>query len=296
MENTKLKAFTECVRCGSITGAAESLGYTPSAVSQLITSLERDLGLQLLIRSKRGVKLTSEGETLMPSINRCLASENEIYQLANELKGITTGKLTIAAYPSVATNWLPGIIRRYKNDYPGIKINIMECIRSDIYNHFEHNEADLAIFAYSEPMPYEWIPLADEAVIAVIPEDHPLAEAKSFPIKECENYDFVMGSWGNEAEIIEILDKNDVHPDIKYTTYDTPATLAMVRMGLAMSLVNELSAQYWSEHLVKLPLDPPEKITFGIALPSRSRLSNAAEKFLQYAMEAFASESTEGSD
>ena len=290
MDNTKFAALAECVNRGSITGAADSLGYTPSAVSQLITTLERDLGLRLLVRSKKGVRLTAEGEILMPAIKESLAREEEVYRLAAELRGLTVGRLTIASYPSVATTWLPDIIRRFKNDYPDIQINIMESIRDDIFRHFENNEADLGLLAYSEPMPYEWIPLSEGAVVAAVPEDHPLAGATSFPVKECENYDCVMGSWGNEPEIMEIIRKHDAHPVIKYTTYDTPATLAMMRMGLGISFVNELSAQYWNENLIKLPLDPPETITFGIAIPSRKQMTRAAEIFLQYAIDEFRTE------
>ena len=88
-------------------------------------------------------------------------------------------------------------------------------------------------------------------------------------------------------EILEILDKNDVHPEIKYTTYDTPATLAMVRMGLGISFVNELSAQFWNEHLVKMQLDPPQTITFGAALPSKEHMTGAAKKFLSYTLNYF---------
>ena len=51
----------------------------------------------------------------------------------------------------------------------------------------------------------------------------------------------------------------------------------MVRMGLGISLVNELSARYWNEHLVKLPLDPPQTVTFGVAVPSREHMTNAAK-------------------
>ena len=139
---------------------------------------------------------------------------------------------------------------------------------------------------YSEPMPFEWIPLIEIPVLAALPEDHPFADAEAFPIKECENNDFILGSWGKEVEILDILKKNNTHPEIKYTTYDTPATLAMVRMGLGISLVNELSARFWNEHLVKLPLDPPQKVTFGIAIPStRDNLTNAAKKFLKCAID-----------
>lgn len=285
MENNKCKAFIECIERGSISAAAESLGYTPSAISQLVASLEKELGLKLLVRSQKGVKPTSEGETLIPAFRSYLAREQEIYQIASELKGVITGNLSIAAYPSVATCWLPEIVRRFKSEYPGIHINIMESIRENIFHNFEQNAADLAIMVYSEPMPFEWTPLIEIPVLAALPEDHPRAHDEAFPIKECEANDFILGSWGNELEILEILDKNDVHPEIKYTTYDTPATLALVRMGLGISLVNELSSRFWNEHLVKLPLDPPQTVTFGVAVPSREHMTNAAKKFLQCAIE-----------
>ena len=287
MDNTKFKAFIECINKGSVTAAAEELGYTPSAVSQLISSLEKELGLKLLNRTQRGVSLTSEGSELVPAVRAWMAAEDEVYQLASELKGISTGTLTIASYPSAAITWLPRIIRRFKNDYPGIDINIVENIRSDIFEHLENNEADMAILVYSEPMPYEWISLADVEMLAAVPEDNPYANAEAFPIKEIENYDFIMGSWGNEREIIEILDKHGVKPNVRYTTYDTPLTVALVRMGLGISMVNALGSQYWIGNYARLPLEPREFINFGIAIPSRDRLSKAAQKFLSYAVEEF---------
>lgn len=287
METARLRAFVEAADKGSVKAAADSLGYTPSAISQLITALEKELGITLFVRSQKGMKLTPEGSEMIPVVRSYLTHEEEIYAFAAELKGITRGRLTIATYPSIATTWLPEIVRRFKGDYPGIQINIMESIKSDITRHFEQHEADLAFLAYSEPMPYEWIPLTSTNVIAAVPEDHRLAGASRFPIRECENDDFILGSWGNEMEILEILDRNEAHPEIKYTTYDTPATLAMVRMGLGISFVNELSARFWNEHLVKLPLDPPQTISFGVAFPAREPLTGAAKKFLEYTLSYF---------
>lgn len=287
METARLRAFVEAADKGSVKAAADSLGYTPSAISQLITALEKELGIILFTRSQKGMKLTAEGSEMLPLVRSYLTREEEIYTFAAEIKGITRGKLVIATYPSIATTWLPEIVRRFKNDYPSIQISIMESIKSDIFRHFEQNEADLAFLAYSEPMPYDWISLDESAIIAAVPEDHRLADADSFPIAECENDDFIMGSWGKEMEILEILDRNNVHPEIKYTTYDTPATLAMVRMGLGIAYVNELSAQFWNEHLVKMPLDPPQTITFGVAFPSRDHMTGAAKKFLDYTLKYF---------
>jgi DNA-binding transcriptional LysR family regulator len=93
-----------------------------------------------------------------------------------------------------------------------------------------------------------------------------------------------MTSWGQDFEILNIFHKNNISPHVRYTTYDTPASLAMVRMGLGVTFANELSAQYWNEHLVKLPLDPPQKVEFGIAYTSKEHMTAAAKKFYDYAI------------
>lgn len=284
MEISRCKALIECAEKGSISAAADALGYTPSAISQLITALEKELGLKLLNRSPKGVRLTAEGEEMLPALRSYLIREAEIYSLAEELKGVVAGKLTVAAYPSVAITWLPEIVKNFKANYPGIQIEIRESVRTNMFELLEQNKADMGIMAYSEPMPFEWIPLAEEEVIAVLPEDHPLVQNDCFPIEECEKDDFIMGSWGKEMEVIDILKKYGANPTIKYTTYDTPATIALVRMGLGISFVNSLSAQFWNEGIVKRSLDPPQFTTFGIAIPSKSNMTNAARKFLDYVL------------
>jgi DNA-binding transcriptional LysR family regulator len=284
MESARCKAFIESVERGSFRAAAEALGYTPSAVSQLVAALEKELGLTLLVRSKKGVKVTSEGAKLAPIVRSYLAREKEMYELASEMQGVSIGNLTIAAYPSVATTWLPEIVRTFQRDYPDVQFSIMEGIREEIFKHLDDHIADMGFMAYAEPMDYEWTPLAQEEIIAVVPEDHLLAGAKAYPIADCEKDDFIMTSWGKDIEIQNIFRKYKVTPNVKYTTYDTPATLAMVRMGLGVTFANELSAQYWNEHLVKLPLDPPQMVEFGIAYTSKEHMTSAAKKFYDYAV------------
>ena len=284
METARCKAFIESLERGSFKAAAEALGYTPSAVSQLVAALEKDLGLNLLIRSRKGVIATEEGRRLAPIARSFLAREKEMYELAAEMQGMSVGDLTIAAYPSVATTWLPEIVRTFQKDYPDIQFNILEGVRQEIFHHLDQHEADMAFLAYAEPMNYEWIPLADEEMIAVIPENHPLAGADAYPVKMFAEDEVIMTSWGQDAEILEIFRNNKISPQVKYTTYDTPASLALVRMGLGVCICNELAAQYWNDHLVKLPLDPPSRVTFGIAYTSEEHMTVASKKFMDYAV------------
>ena len=89
METARLRAFVETAVMGSVKAAADSLGYTPSAISQLITALERELGITLFTRSQKGMKLTAEGREMLPMVRTYLTQEDEIYTFAAELRGIT---------------------------------------------------------------------------------------------------------------------------------------------------------------------------------------------------------------
>ena len=220
----------------------------------------------------------------MPIVEDYLSREKLILDYVSGLKNLSEGSLTIAAYPSVATNWLLDIVGDFAADYPEITINIREGIRSEIFRLLDSGEAELGFLAYADPMPYEWIPLAEERLLAVLPDNHPKAANKSFPIKDILEENFILSSAGQEPEILNMLAKHNIHPDIKFTTYDTPVNMAMVQRGLGVSICTELSVRNWRGPVVRLPLDPPEKVTFGIACKSFDNLTGIAHRFLNYSV------------
>ena len=293
MDNKRLNAFLKSAELGSLSAAAEALGYTPSAVSQLVSSLESEFGVQLLVRTTRGVYATPEAEGLMPIVSDYLSREKLIYDYIDGLKNHSEGSLTIAAYPSVATNWLPDIVSEFAEAYPDITINIREGIRSEVFRHLDNGDAELGFLAYADPMPYEWIPLAEERLLAVLPAGHPLAGNESFPIEAILNENFILSSAGQEHEILNMLAKHNIHPNIKFTTYDTPVNMAMVQRGLGVSICTELSVRNWRGPIVRLPLDPPEKVTFGIACKSYDNLTGVAQQFLNYAVRSLTREESD---
>lgn len=292
MDNKRLNAFLKSAQLGSLSAAAEVLGYTPSAVSQLVSSLESELGIQLLVRTARGVYATQEAQGLIPIIEDYLSREQLIYDYISNIKGLSEGSLTISAYPSAAVNWLPEVVSTFSRNHPNISINILEGVRSDIFRHLDAGIAELGFLVYADPMPYEWIPLSDERLLAVLPKSHPLAGNNSFPISEVMHENFILSSSGNEPEILNMLAKHHIHPKISYTTYNTPVNLAMVQRGIGISICNELSIKNYSDAVAALPLDPPEKVTFGIAYRSYDELTAAARKFLEYAVKSLTQKET----
>ena len=128
MDTARCRAFVAAAENGSFTKAAEILNYTTSGISQLVTTLESDLDLILLERTRKGVRLTDAGEKLLPVIRAFLLQEQRMFQVSEDIKGLDVGEITIASYSSISTHWLPAIIKQFRSDYPNIRIHLMNSI------------------------------------------------------------------------------------------------------------------------------------------------------------------------
>lgn len=270
---------------GSFTKAAERLNYTPSGVSQLVGALENETGLTLLRRTRKGVTLTPDGEILLPAVREFLEKENRIYELAAEVKGLLVGSVTIAAYSSISTHWLPEVIRDFEQDYPQIEIRLMEGIRQEVTRWLDEKKADIGFLSYQEPMPYEWTPLDYDEMLAVLPKDHLYASKESYPLINCETDSFIMPALGRDDDVVSLFERNGIKLNIHFATLENFATMAMIEKGLGMSVMNNLITEKWNCDIVKIPVDPPSRITLGLAVPSYKQASPAVKRFIKYAVE-----------
>lgn len=128
METARCRAVLAAAETGSFSRAAEVLRYTPSGVNQLVTAFENELGFSVFRRSTKGVSLTENGQLLLPTVREFLRQEDRLFELATEINGLLIGSVTIAAYSSIATHWLPAVIRVFQHDYPHVSIRLMEGI------------------------------------------------------------------------------------------------------------------------------------------------------------------------
>jgi DNA-binding transcriptional LysR family regulator len=284
METARCKAFLYSAETGSFSRAAEKLNYTPSGVSQLVSAMEEDMGFPLLHRSRKGVRLTEAGKTLLPAVRNFLQQEARIYQLAGEIRGLSIGEITIGTYPSISAHWLPQVIRSFQERYPQIKINLREGIQQEIREWLDDARADLAFFSYIEPMPYDWFPLAEDEMVAVLPRVHPLAGADRYPLKYLEKDGFIMPALGRDVDVVHLLEKNRLEPNIVFSTVENYAVLSMIENGLGMSVMNRLVTRKWDCDVAMLPLDPPEKLTLGIAVPDWDQAPPAVRRFVELAV------------
>ncbi|MCR5667320.1 MAG: LysR family transcriptional regulator [Eubacterium sp.] len=288
MDTARYRAFLTAAETGSIRNAAEVLGYTSSGVSQLIKSLEEDLHLTLFLRGKKGVTLTSSGQMIFPAIQKLVSQENHLLQLAADLNGTVLGTVNVDTYHSLASAWMPDIISAFQQIYPEVRINLFEGTQQDIVDRLLSGRTDVAIFNDSAMTgKYDWIPLKDDPMLAVVPITHPMAQEKVFPVEKFEGERFIMPEHGYDYDVMRILAPYKIKPDIYLSTFDSYIVLEMVEKELGISMVNGACMKDKEKEgkLRALPLDPPDSLEMGIAVMSLKDAAPAVLKFIEYTQE-----------
>lgn len=125
MNIQKYMSFVKTVEYGSFTKAAEMLDYSQSRISRMIGDLEREWKVVLLERNKSGVRLTSDGLKLLPYAKSLVTEYEKLQMQVDELNGLQSGLIRIGTFSSVATHWLPNIIKEFQKDYPHIDYELL---------------------------------------------------------------------------------------------------------------------------------------------------------------------------
>lgn len=251
----------------------------------MVNALEDEFGFRLLLRGKKkGVTLTKEGEKVLPLIRELMLQEGRLSQVVSEINGCVVGNIHIGAYSSIAMHWLPTVIREFQNDHPQVQISLAEGTWHKLDRWLSSKRIDMAFYCYRGPMNWDWIPLAEDEMIAVLPMDHPLAEADAYPLACCPGEKFIMPAMGHDSALMDLLERNGISPQIAFSTLKNFSAISMIEQRMGMSIMNRLITQGMDYQVAKLPLDPPQSITMGIAIPSKRSAPPAVQLFIDYAV------------
>lgn len=294
MNIRKYEAFVRAVELGSLSKAAEELGYTQSGISHMMQSLEDEVGFPLMVRTSTGIQPNREGELLLPVIRQLLNTSESLEQHIAKIKGIDTGRIRIAAYPSVAAYWLPTIIRQFQKDYPKVEIEIIEMGSGAIETIMESRQAELCIYAGGEGKAFEWIPLCRDQMLVLVPKGHPLAEEKFFPLEALRESEFIMPMPDYDGEVRFILDKLKSWPHISFSACSDYTIINMVTQGLGISILPELLLKNYKHQAVALPLEPTQERELGIGVPQMKAMSPVTRMFIQYVKQYIMDQNLQG--
>lgn len=273
MNIQKYKAFVK---------AAEVLGYTQSGISRMINDLETEWGVSLFERGRTGINLTADGLKLLPQLKR-ICNEHEILMTQIEdLLNMESGMIRIGTISSIASHWIPNIIRVFKKDYPKIDFEILLGDYTEIESWVLNGRVDFGFLRLPSKAELETTFLEQDRLLVVIPQDHPLANQEKFPIEELLNNPFMLLEKGAKAEISEIFEKHHISPQINFTTWDDYAIMSMVENGLGISILPELILKRIPHKIIAKELETPAFRKIGIATREHKSLSRASKKFLEY--------------
>ncbi len=282
MNIQKYLAFVKTVECGSFTKAAEILNYSQSGISRMIGDLENEWGILLLERDRGGVRLTSDGLALLPMAKQLCEDYQRLEFTVDELNGLKTGIIRIGTFSSVATHWLPNIIKKFQDDYPNIEYELLLGDYTEIENWIMEGRVDCGFLRIPTINEMDTRFLEQDKLMVILPMKHPMADCEKFPVKSLCDYPFMLLEKGAKAEISAIFERCGITPDIKFTTWDDYAIMSMVESGLGISILPQLILKRIPYKIIAKELDVPAYRNIAFALRCEKSAPLAVKRFIEY--------------
>lgn len=283
MDNTWIRTFLTVAEEGSFRKAANALEYTQAGVSYIIHNMEEEMGLNLFIRDRKGVRLSSEGQLILPHIKQLEMDNRALNEKINEIKGLEQGTLRVQIFDSISIHWMPGILQQFKQDYPGITVELISEEDSKKQEEMVFTgEVDCGFFLTDVTTDLDVFDLHEESLLAIVSPDHELAGADAFPVKKLGAYPYISMKYDAHTGMREIFNRHNAVPDTVFCMDNDYAAMAMVSKGLGYCIFPELLLKDIPYELCCLEFDKPQKRTIRIGTRSMATASSACVKFIEY--------------
>jgi DNA-binding transcriptional LysR family regulator len=245
LDAQRLAVLAEVAHAGSIASAARRLAFTPSAVSQQIGKLERDLGCRLLYRHPRGVTLTPIGQALLSHAETVTGELRTAEQTVRAMLGAQPSRLAAGTFASAGQSLVPQALAQFRRDHPGVDLTLLDLEPPDGYGLVSSGDLDLLITHR-----YPGMPLPDprglnrqllmhDPLRLVLPAGHPKARSPQITMAELASEEWISGSTGipNRVCLEQAAGPAGIQPHVAYETRDYQVTVALIKAGLGISLV-----------------------------------------------------------
>jgi DNA-binding transcriptional LysR family regulator len=192
MQIESLKVFCDLAETESFTKAAQINGVTQSAVSQQISSLERQFKSLLIERSKKKFRLTREGQVLYDYSKQIIQTYESLHSKLQELKDIISGTIRLATIYSLGLHDLPPYIKRFLKDYSTVNVHVEYRRSNQVYEDVLSNVVDFGLVAFpSRDSKLEIVPLRKDPLVLICHPQHPFAKQKNVKLKSLAGQKFV---------------------------------------------------------------------------------------------------------
>lgn len=283
MDNlNRYRAFVETINRGSITAAAEVLGYTQPGISRMLRSLEEEWGVRLLERGRKGITATDEALRLYPLCLSVLETQGVLDQAVAQIKGSIVGTIRIGGYLSVLTNWMPKLLQTLGDAHPGLEFQILEGNAEEQLQMMRNNVIDVGFLSSSTPEDFQFIPLYRDPIVVAMPNGHPLSQLEKISPEDLTRYPFLIKPEHAYGTLKDILYNQSAIAKSGFSVKTDNALLGFVRKGMGFGIVGEMVAKS-DDTITYRHFDREYYRTVGIAVPHWKPISPALQTFLREA-------------
>ncbi|QAT42621.1 LysR family transcriptional regulator [Aminipila luticellarii] len=286
MGYTKYKAFLKVVELSSFTKAGKCLGYTQSAISQMINSLEEELHTTLLSRNKSGIKITNEGMELLPFIKDVCDSYDTLQERAISMNNIDKGIIKIGLIHSVAYTWLSDVMAEFKLKYPNVQYEWVTGSSKEIQAMVKNQNIDFG-FSYC-PVNSELIgvKLAKESLCLLTAKNTPVPPKMS--LDELAAADFIWFQGNEEFNLLEeIAAKKGIRLKKGLEAPDLLSSVSMAERNLGLAVSSQALAEKFKDNLTIIQPDFDIKTEIAVVLNDLNRISRTGKCFLDLLVEKY---------
>ncbi|MEE1650454.1 LysR family transcriptional regulator [Brachybacterium sp. J144] len=259
LDPVKLRVLRSVVETGSIRASAEALGYTPSAVSQHLTSLRRETGLELVERSGRGIEVTAHGRLLAEQAGPVLDALAALDRAVLDLRSGRSGSVRLGYAASVASTWIPELARDVRRRFPDLGLDLV--LRSCSIDDLLEDGMDVAVGETSDsPRVEDWDAqdILEEGYVAIVGAEHPLAGRAAIQLK-----DLAHESWATDdppgapwfGRIRSACLAAGFTPCVEINPQDYSTVLGFVATGDYVTVQPSVIAQDLRADLVAVPIE-----------------------------------------
>ncbi len=261
MIDTRLQVLRVVASTGTLTAAAHSLGYTPSAVSHQLRTLSRELGVVLLEPQGRGVRLTAAATTLLRRSDDLFAHWETIRAEVQQVSGDGAGHLRLAGFSTAASALLPAVARAVMEAFPRSPVQIVEADPEVCVAMLLAQGVDVAVVVGTAGLPtedarFEQQPLFDDPLDLLVPAGHRLAERRSMLLSDAAEEPWIMDRPGSAHHqlVMTACAAAGFTPRHLHRVVEWDTGAALVAAGFGVSMVPRLARIPGGDELVRVPL------------------------------------------
>ncbi|WP_031077912.1 LysR family transcriptional regulator [Streptomyces sp. NRRL WC-3742] len=266
MDMAWLDVFRTVAHTGSFTAAGERLGYTQSAISRQIATLEAELGTPLFDRMARGVRLTDHGRALLPHAEAMLERLDTTRRDLAALTDLSAGRLRVGAFDSANVALVPSALAAFRSAHPQVAISLTEGLSTPLLELLGEGAIDLALLATfpeaaEEPYDsgqFELRLLTEDPVMVALPRGHRLARRRRLRLAELADESWIAARRNPETTLLAACVRAGFRPRIEYAVANWTAKLGLVAAGLGPTLIPSLAVPAARPDIVLLPLHPDD--------------------------------------